>query len=196
MKIVDATRRDPRAGAAAFAIYTAYQLGEQIFGFADRARDEAALRKMRAGVDLIEAAFREMSIYARLEIGRSSYVQISGFVDAPIDAILPSVLETLKSGTTAALDMTAEKGTPASRQDRRAAAVFAECRDIYSARMGRPAPDTVRNADRDTSWAPPEETRFVRFVTDVFSILGITVRADSAARVWRQLNKVSQMQRH
>jgi hypothetical protein len=189
LKTLDATRRDPRAATAAFAIYTAYELGEQIFGFADRARDEAALRKMRAGVDLIEAAFQEMSVYARREIGRSSYEQISGIVEAPIDGILPAVLETLKSGTTAALKMTAEKGTPTSRQNRRAAAVFAECRAIYAARTGRPAPDTVRNADRDTNWAPPEETQLVRFVSTVFSILAITVRVDSAARVWRDLCK-------
>ena len=47
-----------------------------------------------------------------------------------------------------------------------------------------------------SSMGSDEETLFVRFVSAVFIILGIAVRVDSAARVWRELNKVSQMQRH
>ena len=116
VKTVDATQKDPRSTTGAFQIYVAYEMGEELFGYANRKKDEAALEDVRRGIDPIETALRQMSMHTRHKIGTSSYEQISGVVEAPVVAILPAVLQALRAGTTAAFDSVVEKGTPTSRQ--------------------------------------------------------------------------------
>ena len=108
---------------------------------------------------------------------------MSGIAEAPANVVFVACAAALQDGINSARQSVASKGTPSNKENRCAAAVVGECREVYSARTGRPAPESVREVTPG----------FVRFAEAIFGVLGITVRVDSALRVWRRVSKISQI---
>ncbi len=179
VKTVDGTQRNPGSLASAWAIYTADKLGEEAFGFADQSKDQAALLQLEHALARGLAALRNISVWTQLSLAKASFEKMSGIADAPANMVFVACAAALQDGINSARQSVASKGTPSSTENRRAAAVVGECREVYTARTGRPAPKSAREV----------KSEFVRFAEAIFGVLGITVRVDSALRVWRRVSK-------
>lgn len=70
-----------------------------------------------------------------------------------------------------------------------AASVVAECREVWTARTGKPAPKATRDQGQkksDTNKPAP----FTQFAQDVFSVLGVRGSVAGALDAWRQIQEL------
>lgn len=196
VKTVDATQRNPDSCACAWSIYSTYQLGEATFGFADRSNDATALLELEQGLAQSLKALRELSFHTKLSLGNGSVEKMSGVVRAPANVIFVACAAALQDGIEVARESITKKGTPKSKENRRAAAVVAECREVYTARTGEPAPEWTRDASiepwkvldrwKRTNHASDVSPDFLSFAQVVLAILGLDVCVASALRVWHK----------
>lgn len=184
VKTVDATKPSPETHACAWRLFCAYEMGEEIFGFADQKQDQKALDQLGRALDQAEDALNRLSTPIRMRLRSASFDAVSGVVKVPADMLFALVAAGLRQGVVAATKVSNEHGTSPSRQHRVAAAVVAECRRIFEARTGKPAPFVVR--DDANANGPP--ALFVLFAGAVFKVFGIRTRVDSALRVWREIS--------
>ena len=195
VKTVDGTQRNPGSRASAWTIWTANRLGEEAFGLADQSKDEAALLQLEQALAQGLAALRNISGWTKLSLSKASFEKMSGIVKLPANLVFVSCAAALEDGIEAARQSVASNGTPRSKENRRAAAVVGECREIYTARGRGPAPEWVRDEFRE-EWAREKgdrevNTEFVRFAKAIFDVLEINYRVDSALRVWRRVSRIS-----
>ena len=183
VKTVDGTRRNPGSRASAWTIWTANRLGEEAFGFADQSKDEAALLQLEQALSQGLEALSNISIWTELSLAKASFEKMSGLVELPANMVFMACADALQDGINSARQSVEIKGTPSSKENRRAAAVVGECREVFTARTGRPAPKSAREV----------KSEFVRFAEAIFGVLGISVRVDSALRVWRRVSKISRV---
>ena len=199
VKTVDGTQRDPGTRASAWTILSAFEDGEELFGFADRSKDEATLRELEEALARGLYSLRQLSVWTRMSLSKRSFEKMSGVVGVPADMVLEASAAALQDGIETARQSIASKGTPPSREDRRAAAVVDQCPKVYAVRRGRTAPEWARDeylgSSKREEKRRDESTLFVRFVKAVFKVLGIHRRVDSALRVWRDLDEMSQVSR-
>ena len=197
VKTVDGTQRNPGSLASAWAIWTANRLGEEAFGLADQSKDEAALLQLEQALARGLAALRNISVWTQLSLAKGSFEKMSGTVKVPANMVFVACAGALQDGIEAARKSVASNATPRSKENRRAAAVVGECREIYTARGRGPAPEWARD-EFQPDWAKKKgirevNTEFVRFVKAIFKVLGINFRVDSALRIWRELSEISQV---
>ena len=183
VKTVDGTQRNPGSQASAWAIWTANRLGEEAFGLADQSKDEAALLQLEQALAQGLAALRNISGWTKLSLSKASFEKMSGIVEVPADMVFVACAGALQDGIEAARQSVASNGTPRSKENRRAAAVVGECREVFTARTGGPAPKSAREV----------KSEFVRFAKAIFGVLEISVRVDSALRVWRRVSEISRV---
>ena len=183
VKTVDGTQRNPGSLASAWAIWTANRLGEEAFGLADQSKDEAALLQLEQALSQGLEALSNISIWTELSLAKASFEKMSGLVELPANMVFMACADALQDGINSARQSVEIKGTPSSKENRRAAAVVGECREVFTARTGRPAPKSAREV----------KSEFVRFAEAIFGVLGISVRVDSALRVWRRVSKISRV---
>ena len=183
VKTVDGTQRNPGSRASAWTIWTANRLGEEAFGLADQSKDEAALLQLEQALSQGLEALSNISIWTELSLAKASFEKMSGLVELPANMVFMACADALQDGINSARQSVEIKGTPSSKENRRAAAVVGECREVFTARTGRPAPKSAREV----------KSEFVRFAEAIFGVLGISVRVDSALRVWRRVSKISRV---
>ena len=150
---------------------------------ADQSKDEAALLQLEQALAQGLAALRNISGWTQLSLAKASFEKMSGIVKLPANLVFVSCAAALEDGIKAARQFVASEGTPSSKEDRRAAAVVGECREVFTARTGRPAPKSAREV----------KSEFVRFAKAIFDVLGISLRVDSALRVWRRVSEISRV---
>ena len=176
VKTIDATSYDPRASACAWGLFVASDLGMEYFGRPDLVRDLKALNDLELSLARAQKSLQEMSIHARYELSRTSGKAQATIYDIPARLFLEPAIQDGRASIPDTKKSVQEGSAAPTRRNLRAAAVVAECRKVYEARTGRPAPKTAR--DRGQIYNEP--ALFVRFSRDVLDKFGINTQVSSA----------------
>ena len=159
------------------------ELAGEYIGRTDRNADAKALARLSRALDDASTAIENLSISARTALVRATMKLQEDECRAPLPATLMLIRQDLAKAFSEIEQHIADKGEPPTRAGLVAAAVVSECRKVWEARSGKPAPKSVRD-DRDAG----EPTDFTLFMREIFRAFDITSRVDSALRTWRNVS--------
>ena len=185
IKTVDGIEPDPRAYACALQIFTAYILGEESLGFANKKSDLEALDDLRRALILAKKSIENLSMDASFQLHEDSSDSFGSSLGVPPILLVDPLIDAFLKATLKTKTHVKNEGSENSRQNRIAASVAEACQDVFSARTGRRAATYVRDEvekKNEGKLAP-----LAMFIKDVFTELEINSRADSALTALRTI---------
>lgn len=179
IKTVKTKANDPRAGSCAWSLFIASTIGADYFGLPKKANDLQALRKLKQALQQARDALANLSMLAAIEltIAENDPQPTIGGGKAKLGLKL-AITDTLAS-IPHAVEVMESKGVENYRHNVKAVAVVAECRKVWQARKGVPAPKSARDRGQKSSDGN-KPAPFAQFSQDVFRALGINSRVSGA----------------
>ncbi len=183
VKTVDGTNPNPTTLACAWGIFIAFSLAEESLDKVNKKADIDALIKLERAIDAASEAFNSLSMSSTLRMNKAFSNGFETFSGIPPVMLWNPLINSLLRAIPPTREYIEENHKKLSKQNWKAMAVAEECREVFSARTGRPAAKSVRDeADKKNEGKPAP---LVMFIKDVFTELEINSRADSALTALR-----------
>lgn len=185
VKTVDGTNTNPTTLACAWGIFCAFSLAEESLDHVNRQADLDALNELKKAIDAASEAFNSLSMSSTVRMNKASSNGFESFGNIPPVMLWNPLISSLLSAIPPTREYIEENHKKLSKQNWKAMAVAEECREVFSARTGRPAAKSVRDeADKKNEGNPAP---LVMFIKDIFAELEINSRADSALTALRKV---------